>query len=220
MSMDFEQARFNMIEQQIRPWEVLDSEVLDTLALVKRELFVPPAYAALALADLEIPIGGPGQIMLAPKIEARFLQELALKKSDKVLEIGTGSGYMAALLAKRAGQVYSVDIDPAMTEMARANLERAEIANVKLETGDAARGWAAHAPYNAIVVSGALPYLPDSLLQQLAPEGRLVAIVGEEPVMTAQLLTHAGEGRCNVIGLFETLAPTLKNAARRESFAF
>ncbi|MCL2829145.1 MAG: protein-L-isoaspartate O-methyltransferase [Betaproteobacteria bacterium] len=218
--MDFEQARFNMIEQQIRPWEVLDSEVLDTLALIKRELFVPPKYAELALADLEIPLGGPGQIMLAPKIEGHFLQVLGLKKSDKVLEIGTGSGYMAALLATRAGHVHSVDIDPAMTEMARANLARAGITNVKLETGDAARGWAAHAPYNAIVVSGALPYLPDSLLMQLAPEGRLVAIVGEPPVMTAQLLTHSGEGRCNVVGLFETLAPTMKNAARREAFVF
>ena len=144
--MNVEQARFNMIEQQIRPWEVLDQGVLDLLQVVKREEFVPPAFRSIAFADTEIPLGH-GAVMLAPKIEAKMLQELQIKPSDKVLEIGAGSGYMAALLAAKAEHVFTVEIEPDLAEMARANLKRQGVDNVTVEEGDGARGWAAHAPY-------------------------------------------------------------------------
>src|SRR5574343_911869 len=164
--MNIEQARFNMIEQQIRPWEVLDPQVLDLLFVVKREDFTPPAYRNLAFADMEIPLGG-GQVMLAPKIEAKLLQELGLKKTDKVLEIGTGSGYMAALLAARAEHVVSVESRPALAEMAKANLEKAGVANVSVEVGNGAECWSQCRPYDAIVVSGYLQYATAALLKQV-----------------------------------------------------
>lgn len=223
MGMDFEQARFNMIEQQIRPWEVLDPDVLGLLSVVKREDFVPAEYRALAFADLELPIGkdrNAGQTMLSPKIEARLLQEAGIKSTDTVLEVGTGTGYMAALLASQAETVYSVEIDPALAEQARSALQRSGIANVTVEVGDAASGWAAHAPYDAIVISGSLPSLPDELLRQLKVGGRLVAIVGEQPVMEAKLLIRTGEDAFNAIDLFETAAAPLTHAVRRERFVF
>lgn len=207
--MNIEQARFNMIEQQIRPWEVLDPAVLDLLFVVKREDFTPGAYRALAFADLEIPLGH-GQVMLAPKIEARLLQELSVRKTDKVLEIGTGSGYMAALLAARAEHVVSVEIVPELAEQARRNLERAGVGNVAVETGDGAEGWSHRGPYDVIVVSGALPSLPEALLKQLRVGGRLAAVVGEAPVMEAQLVTCTATGVYNTVNLFETVVPALK----------
>ncbi|MGB8300451.1 MAG: protein-L-isoaspartate O-methyltransferase, partial [Azonexus sp.] len=206
--MNIEQARFNMIEQQIRPWEVLDPEVLDLLFVVKREDFVPAAYRNLAFADMEIPIGS-GQVMLAPRVEARLMQELGIRNTDKVLEIGTGSGYMAALLAARADHVVTVESRPEIAEFARQNLERAGVANVTIEIGDGANGWAQRGSYDAIVVSGALPSLPDALLKQLRLGGRLAAIVGEAPVMEAQLVTCSAEGVYNTINLFETVVPAL-----------
>lgn len=218
-SFDFETARFNMVEQQIRPWDVLDPDVLNLMMTVKREDFVPADVQTLAFADLELPIGG-DVTMLAPKIEARMLQAVAVKDSDKVLEIGTGSGFMAALLATRADTVLSVEIDPALAQQARANLARAGLDNVTVVDGDAALGWAQDAPYDLIVVSASLPQLPSELLAQLKVGGRLVAIVGQLPVMTAQLVTCVSEGVYNSINLFETAAAPLKNARQGERFSF
>lgn len=217
--MNVEQARFNMIEQQIRPWEVLDQGVLDLLLVVKREEFVPPAYRSIAFADTEIPLGHDA-VMLAPKIEAKMLQELQIKPSDKVLEIGAGSGYMAALLAAKAEHVYTVEIEPELTQMARANLRGQGVDNVTVEEGDGARGWAVHAPYDVIVISGSTPVLPQSFLQQLKSGGRLVAMVGEPPVMEVQLVTHSGEGVCHTVNLFETSTRPLRNALQQEQFTF
>ncbi|MDR0776376.1 MAG: protein-L-isoaspartate O-methyltransferase [Azonexus sp.] len=217
--MNIEQARFNMIEQQIRPWEVLDPQVLSLMFVVKRENFAPPAYRNLAFADMEIPLGE-GQTMLAPKIEAKLLQELGLKKTDKVLEIGTGSGYMAALLAARAEYVVSVESRPALAEQARRNLAAADVDNVTVETGDGTGGWPARGPYDAIVVSGSLPELPDALLKQLRLGGRLAAIVGSAPVMEAVLVTCTGEGIYNTVNLFETVVAPLDGIAAKPAFAF
>ena len=217
--MNIEQARFNMIEQQIRPWDVLDPQVLDLLFVVKREDFAPAAYRNLAFADMEIPLGS-GQMMLAPKIEAKMLQELGLKKTDKVLEIGTGSGYMAALLAARAEHVVTVECRPELAETAKQNLERAGVSNVAVELGDGAKGWSQRGPYDAIVVSGALPAVPDSLLKQLRVGGRLAVIVGEAPVMEAQLITCTADGIYNTVNLFETVIPTLDGVAAKASFSF
>jgi protein-L-isoaspartate(D-aspartate) O-methyltransferase len=216
--MNIEQARFNMIEQQIRPWDVLDPQVLDLLFVVKRENFTPPAYRNLAFADMEIPLGD-GQSMLAPKIEAKLLQELGLRNTDKVLEIGTGSGYMAALLAARAEHVVSVESRPALAEQARRNLADAGVNNVTVETGNGTGGWPARGPYDAIVVSGSLPELPEALLKQLRVGGRLAAIVGEAPVMEAVLVTCTGEGIYNTVNLFETVVPPLDGVAAKAAFS-
>jgi protein-L-isoaspartate(D-aspartate) O-methyltransferase len=221
--MNTEQARFNMIEQQIRPWEVLDPVVLHLLSVVKREDFVPAAYTDLAFADVEIPLGTgkeAGQTLLAPKMEARMLQELGIRNTDTVLEVGTGSGYMAALLAARAEYVYSIEIDPALAETARKNLQQAGVANVTVETGDGAQGWAAQAPYDVIVLSASTPVLPPSLLGQLRVGGRLVAVVGEAPAMQLQLVTRTDESAFNTINVLETVVAPLTNAPQRDKFVF
>jgi protein-L-isoaspartate(D-aspartate) O-methyltransferase len=212
VKMDMEQARFNMIEQQIRPWEVLDPEVLDILGEVRREDFVPEALKALAFADLELPIGN-GQTMLQPRIEARILQEAGLRNTDIVLEVGTGSGYMAALLAAKAQYVYSVEIDPQLAEKARQALSQS------VETGDASQGWSAHAPYDVIVISGSLPALPEAFLQQLRIGGRLAVFIGEPPVMEARLIIRTDEQAFNTINLFETVVAAL-TSRKRQSFVF
>jgi protein-L-isoaspartate(D-aspartate) O-methyltransferase len=217
--MNIEQARFNMVEQQIRPWEVLDQEVLDLLYVMRREDFVPPAYRALAFADLEIPIGE-GETMMQPKVEARILQEVAPRKTDKVLEVGTGSGYMAALLAHRARHVHSVEISAKLKSFGESNLRGAGVANATVELGDAARGWSRYAPYDVIVLTGSTPVLPDAFMQQLAPGGRLFAVVGEAPVMTARLVTCVSPGSFNTVDLFETVLAPLRNALEREKFVF
>ncbi len=222
-SMNTEQARFNMIEQQIRPWEVLDPVVLHLLSVVKREDFVPAAYRDLAFADVEIPLAAgkePSQTLLAPKMEARMLQELGIRNSDTVLEIGSGSGYMAALLAARAEYVYSIEIDPALADMARKNLQQAGVANVSVETGDGAQGWAAQAPYDVIVLSASTPVLPPALLGQLRVGGRLVAVVGEAPAMQLQLVTRTDESAFNTINVLETVVAPLINAPQRDKFVF
>ena len=218
-AMDIEQARFNMIENQIRPCEVLDQEVLDLLYAVKREDFVPAAYRMLAFSDMEIPIGK-GEHMWQPKLEARVLQELAVKPTDKVLEIGTGSGYFAALLAHRAQHVYSVEIHPELKALGEANLRRADAANVTVELGDGARGWTKHAPYDIIVLTGSTPVLPQQFLQQMRVGARLFAVVGNPPVMAARLITCTGEGIYNSIDLLETSTAPLANALAGERFSF
>ncbi len=218
VKMDMEQARFNMIEQQIRPWEVLDPEVLDILAMVRRETFVPEALKALAFADLELPIGN-GQTMLPPKIEARVLQELGVRNTDIVLEVGSGSGYMAALLASKAEYVHTVEIDPVLAETARRNLRQAGVVNVSVEIGDAARGWSGPSPYDVIVLSGSLPELPDAFLQQLKLGGRLMAFIGTAPVMQARLIIRSDDQAFNSINLFETVVPALITG-KRQRFVF
>jgi protein-L-isoaspartate(D-aspartate) O-methyltransferase len=217
--MDIERARFNMIESQIRTWEVLDQQVLDLLFRVKREDFVPERYRPLAFVDMEIPLGH-GEVMLAPKLEARLLQELTLRRTDRVLEVGTGSGYMTALLASLAEHVCSVEIRPEFSAAAAAALRRQGTANVTLEVGDAARGWPAHAPYDAILLTGSVPVLPVDLRAQLRAGGRLLAVVGDAPAMTATLVTCVTAGAFNETGLFETCIRPLQHAPQPERFVF
>jgi protein-L-isoaspartate(D-aspartate) O-methyltransferase len=217
--MNLEHARANMVEQQIRTWDVLDQDVLDLLYVVPREAFVLPTHRALAFSDLELPIGE-GERMWQPKLEARVLQELALRKSDRVLEVGTGSGYLTALLARSAAHVCSVEIKPALAAFGRANLERHAIANLTLEIGDAARGWPRHAPYDGIVLTGSTPLLPRAFLEQLAPGGRLFAVVGEAPAMSARLYTCSAPGAWGHVDLFETVIQPLSNCERPPRFRF
>lgn len=217
--MDLEQARFNMVEQQIRPWEVLDQTVLDLLFKVRREEFVPAAYRSLAFFDMEIPLGQ-GESMWSPKLEARALQALQLKKTDKVLEVGTGSGYLTALLASLAGHVYSVEIHPDLIKDAETRLKAHGFDNITLETGDASLGWEKHAPYDVIIVTGSLPVMPANLPAQLAPGGRLFAITGDDPVMEAQLFTCVSHGVFRTESLFETSVKPLVNAVQPERFVF
>lgn len=224
LALDIEKARFNMVEQQVRTWEVLDQSVLDLLMTVKREDFVPPQFRALAFMDLEIPLKvdghDSGEAMFAPKVEARFLQELGIKPHDHVLEIGTGSGYMAALAAHKAQQVLTVEIDEHLARFGAANLVRAGVRNVKVDVGDGARGWAARAPYDVIIISGSLPALPDSLLAQLKLGARMAVVVGEAPVMEAQIVTRVGDGAYDTLKLFETSVKPLRNAWRPSTFRF
>jgi protein-L-isoaspartate(D-aspartate) O-methyltransferase len=222
MSIDLERARFNMVEQQIRPWDVLDTKVLDLLHKVKREDFVPPAYKALAFADLEIPIGL-GEKMLSPKLEARILQELAVNPEDRILEVGTGSGYLTALLASQGAHVYSVDIVDAFVQIAGERLAQQGLRNVTLAQGDAARGWDQHGPYDVIVLTGSVPLLAEAFQQSLTAGGRLFAVVGEAPAMDARLITCASTGApgaYSTASLFETCIPALRNAPQRQQFSF
>jgi len=217
--MNFDQARSNMVEQQIRTWEVLDQAVLDLLYAVPREDFVPRAYRTLAFADMEIPIGE-GEKMMPPKVEARIVQALAPHKTERVLEVGTGSGYLTALLAHRAAHVHSVEIRPALAAFGRDNLARHGADNVTLETGDAARGWPTRAPYDVIVLTGSTPALPKVLLDQLAPGGRLFAVIGELPVMVARLVTCSAPGAFRSVELFDTVLAPLVNAEQPPRFIF
>lgn len=217
--MNLEQARTNMVEQQIRTWDVLDQDVLDLLYVVPREEFVPPEHRALAFSDLQIPLGE-GEKMWEPKMEARVLQELDVHKTDRVLEVGTGSGYLTALLAHRAAQVVSVEIHPSLAQFGRRNLERHGVDNVILEVGDAARGWPHHAPYQVIVLTGSTPLLPRAFLEQLDVGGRLFAVVGEPPVMSARLVTCTAPGAYNTLDLFETVIAPLVNCERPPRFRF
>jgi len=218
MAFDIEKARHNMVEQQIRTWEVLDERVLDLLLHVRREEFVPREYRALAFADLEIPLSSNAR-MWTPKMEARVLQELALKPSDHVLEIGTGSGYVTALLASQAADVDSIEIDRRLADDARARLARHEFRNTRVIEGDGARGFG-NDTYDAIVLTGSTPLLPEHFLAQLKPEGRLFAVVGEAPVMEARLVRQAAPGSCVSVNLFETVIAPLINAATPARFQF
>ncbi len=217
VDMNLEQARHNMIAQQIRPWDVLDERVLETIMRVPRESFVPEAYRALAFADLEIPLAH-DQAMMAPKIEARMLQALRLKPEDTALEIGTGSGYVTALLGHLVKQVCSVDIYPEFADAAAARLQRHGIGNVTVDTGDAAQGWSQRGSFDVIAVTGALPVVPDELRQQLNMGGRLFVVSGDAPAMEARLIVRAAEDEWHTETLFETELKPLVNAPRSSRF--
>ena len=221
--MDMEQARFNMIEQQIRPWNVADAHVLSLLEVVKREDFVPLAHKALAFVDMEIPLregGARGQVMLAPRIEARLLQDANVQKHEKVLEVGTGSGYMAALLAHRAQRVITVEIEPELARLARANLQKAGVHNVEVLELDASQGIKAEGPFDVIVLSGSVAEVPQVLMAQLKVGGRLVGIVGEEPGMSATVVTRTGETTWTTTTPWDTVAPRLLNFPQPSRFNF
>ena len=229
--MNYEQARFNMIEQQIRPWEVLDGQVLALLGVVRREDFVPPACKALAFADMQIPLPpqhNPSQCMLEPKVEARILQDLSVQKHEKVLEIGTGSGYMAALLAHRAQQVITLEIEPTLVETARKNLQKAGIYNAEVRLADGAANLAEavsdngplRGPFDVIVLSGSVAEVPASLLEQLKIGGRLSAIVGFEPMMRATLITRVDQNAWRTSEAWDTVAPRLQNFPEPSKFSF
>lgn len=217
--MNLEQARFNMIEQQIRPWDVSDAEVLHLLSVVKREDFVPLAHKALAFVDMEIPLPG-GQCMLAPRVEARMLQDLALHKHETVLEVGAGSGFMAALLAHRAQRVVSLEINPELAALARANLQKAGIHNAEVRQADGSVGTHSESPFDAILLSGSVAEVPHALLAQLKVGGRLMAIVGEEPMMQATLVTRTSETQYRTTTPWDTVAPRLLNFPQSPRFTF
>jgi protein-L-isoaspartate(D-aspartate) O-methyltransferase len=222
--MNVEQARFNMIEQQIRPWEVLDQGVLSLLAIVKREDFVPVEYRAMAFVDTEVPLregGANGQVMLSPKVEARLLQDAAVARHERVLEVGAGSGHMAALLAHRAQQVTTFEIVPELAQRAQENLRRAAVMSVRIVAGDGSRGLPDEAPFDVILLSGSVASVPQHLLDQLKPGGgRLVGIVGFEPVMRATLITRVGEQEFRSVELFDTVAPRLVGFDEPSRFTF
>jgi protein-L-isoaspartate(D-aspartate) O-methyltransferase len=220
--MNIEQARFNMIEQQIRPWDVLNPGVLELLAVVKREDFVPAAYRALAFVDTEVPLpsAAGGQCMLSPKVEARLLQELAVHKHERVLEVGAGSGYMAALLAHKAQHVSTLEIDAELARFAATNLRRAGVMNAGVIHADGADGLAGDGPFDVIVLSGSVPEVPAALLAQLKVGGRLAAIVGFEPVMRAMLVTRSSEQGLERRVLFDTVAQRLQGFAEPTRFTF
>ena len=217
--MNFENARCNMIEQQSRPWDVLDGDVLQLLSEVKREDFVPLAHKVLAFADMEIPLGH-GQFMLPPRVEARMLQDAAIQKTEKVLEIGSGSGYMAALLAHQAQRVISLEITPELAKMARDNLQKAGVFNAEVRQFDGSKGTPAESPFDVIVLSGSVAVVPSALLAQLKVGGRLVAIVGDEPVMRATVVTRSSDTAYTTTQPWDTVAPRLQNFPEPERFTF
>lgn len=217
--MDVETARFNMIEQQIRPWDVLDPAVLDACSKVPRELFVPEQFKRLAFTDTEIELGH-GQRMLAPKLEARVLQALDIAAADRVLEIGTGSGYLAALLAHLGAHVTSIEIHEQLSNQAQASLRRAGINNAKLHIGDGIDGWTTAEPYDVIVVTGSLPNRRASIEQQMSIHGRMFAVLGEGPVMEAVLITRLSKDSWSVESLFETEIAPLVGAELKPEFEF
>lgn len=218
--MNTEKARFNMVEQQVRTWDVLDSRVLDLLSAVPREQFVAPAYSSMAFADVRIPLGHQ-QEMMCPREEGRVLQALAVRPDETVLEIGTGSGYLTALLANQARHVYSVDIHPDFVTTASARLQALQLGHkVTLEVGDAAAGWDHYGPYDVIAVTGSLEHVAEALKRNLKIGGRMFVIVGKAPAMTAKCLTRRTENDWIEENLFETVVPRLINAPQASAFTF
>jgi protein-L-isoaspartate(D-aspartate) O-methyltransferase len=218
-AINIESARHNMVVSQIRTGSVLDDRILELVGRGPRQDFVPEALRNLAFVDMQIPLGH-GEVMMAPLVEARLLQELAIKPTDKILEIGTGSGYMTWLLAQLGAKVHSVEIRAAFTDRASGRLAAHGARNVELEIGDGARGWDKHTPYDVILVTGSLPLLPDSFKKSLTVGGRLIAIVGRSPAMAAQLVTRLSESGFDTRGLFETDLPPLQNALAPSAFVF
>jgi protein-L-isoaspartate(D-aspartate) O-methyltransferase len=218
-AMNIELARHNMVEQQIRTWDVLDPRVLDLVARAPREDYVPAPYRNLAFADLNLPIGA-GQVMMTPKLEARLLQAIEIRPQDKMLEIGTGSGYLTSLLAALGQHVVSVELDPELARAAAERLAAHNVKNVTLEIGDGARGWDKQAPYDVIVITGSLPVLPENFQNSLAPDGRLFAIVGKSPAMEALLVRRLNDRHFETRSLFETDLPPLRHAYEPDRFVF
>jgi len=226
-SLNVDKARFNMIEQQIRPWDVADSAVLGILRELPREAFTPEAYQSLAFADLDVPLSSPaveGECMLPPKVQARMAQDVAVQPTDSVLHIGTGSGFMAALLGKQAKHVLSLEINPQLAQTAKANLQRAGISNVDVRCADAAehgfKACTVQGPYDVILLSGSIAQVPDALLPLLKVGGRLLAIVGDEPVMRATLVTRASEAAYATEQPWDYTAPRLRNFPQPSAFRF
>ncbi len=215
----FERARFNMVEQQIRPWEVLDQRVLDVMMAVPRHHFVAPQHQKVAYSDIAIPLPH-GQEMMHPKIEGKLLQAVNVRPNEKVLEVGTGSGYLTALLAHLAFQVVSVELYEDLSRQAGERLSALGLDNVSLAVGDAADGWPEAAPYDVIVLTGSVAHIPQAFLEQLKPGGRLFAVVGEAPVMEAKLVTRLGDEEWTEESLFETLLPPLHRLQPERRFAF
>lgn len=211
-----EQARFNMVEQQIRPWDVSDPQVLQALLTVPRERYAPAALQGLAFSDVELPLiinsVDTRETMLTPKVEARLAQDLLLQPTDCVLEIGTGSGYQAALLAALAQQVTSIELDGRLAAFAQQNLQRNHVSNVTVETGDAHAGWGT-TEYDAILVTGSVPSVPDALKYQLRIGGRLVVVVGQNPIMTACRITRTSAASFDTVSLFDTVIKPLRGTA-------
>jgi protein-L-isoaspartate(D-aspartate) O-methyltransferase len=218
-SMNVEQARFNMIEQQIRPWDVLDTSVLALLSAVRREDFVPAAHKAQAFMDIEIPLGN-GRALLAPRVEARLVQDLNLSKRDTVLHIGAGTGYVTALLAHKARRVIGLESDAKLAAQARTNLRNAAVNNAEIVDSDGAAGFSAQAPFDAILLTGSVAQVPQNLLDQLKTGGRLLAIVGQDPVMQATLFTRVSDTQFSSQALFDTVAPRLAGFAEPSRFHF
>lgn len=221
--MNLELARFHMIEQQIRPWEVLDPSVISILGSIRREDFVPPALRALAFVDTQVPLlpGAPqGACMLEPKIEAKLLQELKVQHHERALEIGAGSGFMAALLARRAAEVTTMEIHPELAAMARANLQRSGFTKVQVVQADGAGGLPSSGPFDVILLSGSVDQVPQALLDQLRVGGRLAAIVGQLPIMHATVFTRSGQNAWSQEVVFETVAPRLQNFPSTPAFKF
>jgi protein-L-isoaspartate(D-aspartate) O-methyltransferase len=220
---DLEHLRFNMIEQQIRPWDVHDAAVLELLGTIHREDYVPPAHRSLAFFDMEIPLGNgsvPGQVMLAPKIEARVLNDLKLQSHESVLEIGTGSGFMAALLANRAAQVLTLEIDAGLAASAAQTLRRNGVDNVEVRHADGAQPLPSGPTFDVIVLSGSVARIPQGLLGSLNIGGRLFAVVGEEPMMRAHFVTRTSEGQWTTEQPWDTVAPRLLNFPEPSRFNF
>jgi protein-L-isoaspartate(D-aspartate) O-methyltransferase len=215
--MNVEQARFNMVEQQIRTWEVLDQQVLDLMAKVPREDFVPAAYRNLAFADTCIPLDH-GQSMMCPRVEARMLQALQVESRDRILEVGTGSGFVTALLARLGGHVTSIEIHDSLKSAAKAKLAAHGIENVDLYAGDASRGWDRAAPYDVIAVTGSLPMLDENFQNSLAVGGRLFVVVGQEPAMEALLITRNSDTQWATDCLFETVLLSLVGVEQPKRF--
>ena len=218
-----ERLRFNMIEQQIRPWDVLDLEILDLLATIRREDYVPDEHRALSFFDMELPLGDgsvPGQVMLSPKVEARMLQDLHVQKHESVLEIGTGSGFMAALLAHRAAQVLSLEIDPVLAARAADTLRQNGVTNVEVRNADGAVPLPSGPSFDVIVLSGSVARIPQNLLGSLKVGGRLAAIVGDEPMMRAHFVTRSTESKWDTIQPWDTVAPRLLNFPEPSRFSF
>ncbi len=215
--MNFERARFNMVEQQIRPWEVLDRAVLDLMERAPRDAFVPEGYRRLAYADIAVPIGH-GEVMLPPRVEGRLLQALDIGPDDRVLEVGTGSGFLTFLLAQRAAHVTSVEIRPALADRARANLAAHHVGNATVEVGDGRRGLERGAPYDAIAVGGSVPAPEPAFEAQLAIGGRLFVVVGSAPAMEARLVRRTGQNEWVRESMFETMLPPLAGSEAPRRF--
>lgn len=215
----FEQARFNMVEQQVRPWEVLDSKVLNMVGEMPRDIFVPEQYQGLAYADIEIPLGE-GQTMMFPKMEGKLLQALNIQEDDKILEVGTGSGYLTACLAKLGGHVISQEINEHFLGAAKTKLDNLGITNVELQTADSLSENTDNGQFDVIAITGSLPEAPEAFKQKLNVGGRLFLIVGEGSVMEACLITRVNENSWRTEALFETETPALINAPVTEKFQF